>query len=235
MRAFPALIWGVATICVLSPVTASASESIFECPDDVAVQLLELALSARDPKHGFKDSISAFSHVIDNADRPMDGVALRTACAGLAHDSYLMEHYGSVGAVDVFGLIPPKEAVASLRELHPILSICPDRSLYQTQLPIRRAKYVPPREAVRLGVTGWVDLELDVDEDGTVKNARIVDSSSQLLEHGVLDHVRSFRYPAKSHQIGYSMVREGLHINITTNYFQIARERGCKWDDPRVR
>ena len=149
-----------ATFCVALPTPAYSRDTTFECPDDEALQLLELAVSARDPKHGFKDSVSAFSYVIKNANRPMDEVALRTACYGLAHDSYITEHYGPVAGVDVFGLIPPKEAVSSLRNKHPILSRCSDHSLYEAQLPVRilGTAFVPPKEAVQLGITGWVDL-----------------------------------------------------------------------------
>lgn len=105
----------VATSCLVLSAAAYTKDTTLECPDDQALQLLELAVSARDPKHGFKDSIGAFSYVIKNANRPMDEVALRAACRGLAHDSYITEHYGPTAAADVFGLIPPKEADCNLR------------------------------------------------------------------------------------------------------------------------
>jgi hypothetical protein len=223
-----------ATFCVVLPTAAYTKDTTFECPDDQALQLLEMAVSARHPKHGFKDSIGAFSYVIKNANRPMDEVALRAACRGLAHDSYITEKYGPVAGVDVFGLIPPKEAVGSLRDKHPVLSRCSDHSLYESQLPvqIRGSAHVIPKEAVRLVITGWVDLELEVSDDGIPESARIVGSSNSILEPGVIDHVLTFRYPKSWHYNGQSMRRKGFEVRITTDYFDIAREKGCEWDDP---
>lgn len=122
-----------ATFCAASTAVACPDQMAFECPDDKALQLLELAVNARDPRYGYQDSITAFSFVIENSTRAMDEVALRTACRGLAHDSYMAEHYDA--GSDVFGLIPPQEAVGSLRNKHPILSRCSDHSLYEAQLP----------------------------------------------------------------------------------------------------
>jgi len=223
-----------ATFCVVLPTAAYTKDTTFKCPDDQALQLLKLAVSARDPKHGFKDSIAAFSYVIKNANRPMDEVALRTACRGLAHDSYITENYGPVAGVDVFGLIPPKEAISSLRDKHPVLSQCSDHSLYESQLPvqIRGSAYVIPKEAVRLAITGWVDLELEVSDDGIPESARIVGSSNSILEPGVVDYVLRFRYPKSSHYNGHYMRRNEFEVRITTDYFDIAREKGCEWDGP---
>lgn len=220
----------LASICAAMTAFACERDTEFECPDDKALQLVKLATNARDYKNnGFNDSLSAFSYVIENAIRPMDEVALRRACSGLAHDSYMIEHYGSTAA-DVFGLIPPQEAVDSLRGKYPILTSCPYHSLFEAQLPvrIRGTAYIPPKEAVRLGVTGWVDLELDVSDDGIPESARIVDSSNPILELGVVDYVLEFRYPKSSHYNGHYMRRKGFQVRITTDYFQIAQARGCK-------
>src|SRR5690606_26240214 len=109
--------------------------------------------------------------VIENSTREMDVVALRIACSMLAHELYVNE-YLDPGA-DVFGLIPPKDAALPLREKHPILAKCPYHALYRTQLPIRiPGAYSPPADAVRRGVTGWVDLELYVSDGGKVESAR---------------------------------------------------------------
>jgi len=221
-----------ATIYVMSAAIACTGDTTFECPDDRALHLLHLAVRPHDPQNGFKDSKNAFAFVIENSTREMDEVPLRIACARLAFELY-MDDYVEPGS-DVFGLIPPKEAVGQLREKHPILSKCHDHSLYAAQLPARvPPPYVPPEDAVRHGVTGWVDLELDVSDDGKVETARIVDSSNSLLEPGIIDYVLKFRYPKKSHYNGQFMKRKGLQVRITTDYFQLARENGCEWDDPR--
>lgn len=222
-----------AAFCVVSSAIASPSDTKFECPDDRALQLLSLAVNPLDSEQGFKNSISAYSFVIESSTRAMDEVALKTACRGLARDSYWDEHFDP--GSDVFGqMIPPREAVGPLRKKHPILSKCPDYSLYESQLPIRiPAAYVPPKDAVQLGVTGWVDLELDVSDDGKVESARIVDSSDSILESGVIDYVLQFRYPKSSHYNGQTMRRKGFQVRIATDYFHIARANGCEWVDPR--
>ena len=149
---------------------------------------MNLAVKPLDPRHGYKDIQDAFAFVIENSTREMDAVALRIACSRLAHELYVNE-YLDPGA-DVFGLIPPKDAAVPLRKQHPILAKCPHHALYQTQLPIRiPGAYSPPDDAVRHGVTGWVDLELDVSADGKVERARITDSSSPILEPGVVGYV----------------------------------------------
>lgn len=221
----------LASICVAITAFAGERDTAFECPDDKALKLLELAYSARFPRQSLKNSVGTLSYVIENANRPMDEAALRSACRGLAKVSYWDEHYDA--GSNPYGLIPPKEAVSSLRNKHPILSKCSDHSLYSAQLPIRRTDYVPPEEAVRLGISGWVDLELEVTDDGIPERAHIVDSSNPILETGVVDYVLDFRYPKISHYNGHYMRRKGFQVRITTDYFQIAREKGCVWDDPR--
>lgn len=225
----------LSSICVAMTAFASEIDTAFECPDDKALKLLDLAVNARDPKNGYQNSIATFSYVIKNANRPMDEVALKRACFGLARDSYITEHYGPVGGADVIGLIPPKEAASALRDKHPILSRCPDDSLYAVQHPviIRDNGYAIPKEAVQLGVTGWVDLELDVSDEGIPESARIVDSSNSKLEPGLIEYVLGFRYPKSSHYNGQHMRRKGFQVRITTDYFRIAWEKGCEWDDPR--
>jgi len=103
-----------ATLCVVLHTAAYPSDTSFACPDDEALQLFDLAYSARGHVHNFKELVTTYSFVIENATRAMDEVALRIACSNLAHDSYIEDH-GGVGA-DHFGLIPPKEAVDSLRK-----------------------------------------------------------------------------------------------------------------------
>ena len=219
----------LASICVAMTAFASEGDAAFECPDDKALKFLEIAKSVGHAKSGFNDSISAFTYVIENASRPMDEVALRTACFGLAREFYVADLGGDPGS-DLFGLVPPKDAVDSLRLKHTVLLNCDYHSLYDPQLPNRRGAYVPPKEAVLRGISGWVDLELDISDDGKVESARIVDSSNSLLEPGVVDHVLTFRYPARTHWNGQQMRRKGFQVRINTDYFQIARENGCRWD-----
>lgn len=191
-----------------------------------------MAVRPNASEHGFNDPISALTFVIESATRPMDERSLTTACFNLARELYFEENFDP--GADVFGLIPPEDAVGPLRRKHPILSNCPTHSLYQPQLPVRiPGVYIPPKDAVRHGVTGWVELEVNVSNDGIVETARIVDSSDSRLEKGVIDYVLEFRYPKRPHFDGQFMRRKGLKVRIVIDYFQVAREKGCEWDDPR--
>jgi Gram-negative bacterial TonB protein C-terminal len=230
----PAMTWSiVGALCVITSAVAAPCDPSFECPDERSLHLLNVAVLPRS-QHGFKDLRDAFAFVIENSAREMDAPALRIACSRLAYELYVNE-YLDPGS-DAFGLIPPKDAALPLRKRHPILAKCPYHALYETQLPIRiPGPYSPPDDAVRHGVTGWVDLELDVSADGKVESARITDSSNPILEPGVVDYVLKFRYPKSSHYDGQFMRRQGFQVRIITDYFQIARAKGCEWDDPRPR
>jgi periplasmic protein TonB len=48
-------------------------------------------------------------------------------------------------------------------------------------IPLQRMQPVYPRDALRARITGWVQLEVTVNADGTVSNARVVDASPKGL------------------------------------------------------
>lgn len=216
------------TNCVLACETVQS----FECPDERAVRLLAIASSENPSDDGFKNAISAYAYVIANATRPMDEVALRSACHRLALFAYMAAH-PEVGKTLNLGQVPPKDAVKSLLQEHPILEQCPAETVYESYAPVRRPVYTPPEEAVKNALTGWVDLELDISDTGTVEKAIIIDSSDPGLESGIVEHVLQFRYPSKSHYSDKNMPRKGFKLRIVTHYFHIARAKGCEWVDPR--
>ena len=221
-------------ICLAETAFSRKESSDFVCPDKQALQLLAIAYNGKHPNNGFKNPISAYTYVIENATRPMDEVALRSACFGLAQYSYMADRpeiYGP-GSLNDGRPVPPKAAVESLIAKHPILERCPENTTYATQLPTRRPIYEPPEDAVKRGITGWVDLELMVGDSGVVDSAQLIRSSDTDLESGVLEHVLKFRYPNVSHYNGSFMRRDGFKLRITTHYFHIARAKGCEWDDP---
>ena len=231
------LVFALLTIAFYCAEVAHSSDEDpdFACPDEHALQLLAIAYNGRDPSNGFANPVSAYTYVIENAKRPMDEVALGTACFGLAQYSYMADRPESFGpgTFNNGPPVPPKAAVESLIAKHPILERCPENATYATQLPTRRPLYEPPENAVKRGINGWVDLELNVSDSGAVESAQVISSSDTVLESGVIEHVLKFHYPNASHYNGLFMNRDGFKLRITTHYFHIARAKGCKWQDPR--
>ena len=51
-------------------------------------------------------------------------------------------------------------------------------------IPLQRIPPQYPRDAARSGITGWVQLEVLVNADGTVRSARVLESQSQGIVRG---------------------------------------------------
>ena len=235
MELVPTIVVLIISTCLARTAFSFEEYSDFVCPDKEALRLLTIAYNGNHPNNGFLNPISAYTYVIENATRPMDEVALRSACFGLAQYSYMADRpeiYGP-GSLNDGRPIPPKAAAETLIAKHPILERCPENTIYATQLPTRRPMYEPSEDAVKRGITGWVDLELMVSDSGVVDSAQVMGSSDTRLERGVLGHVLKFRYPNVSHYNGSFMRRDGFKLRITTHYFHIARAKGCDWDDPK--
>jgi Gram-negative bacterial TonB protein C-terminal len=207
------------------------ADSSFCCPDDRALTVLAIARGVHPPNGSFSDPVAAYTHVIQNASRRMDAAALHTACFRLAREAYAQSHQEGRKSLNI-GLFPPKSAVQNLLKLYPILAHCPAGSLYEVPLPIARPIYTPPRQAVELGLTGWVDLKLTISDSGKVQSASIINSSDKILETGVIDHVLKFRDPSSSHYLGRLIQRDKFVLRIGTNYFHIAKAKGCEWEEP---
>ena len=221
--------WVFVVFTVLS--YPALADTPFSCPDDRALSLLAIAMGTHPSNGGFSGPISAYRYVIQNASRQMDMAALRVACSRLARKAYKQNH-PEVGKSLSFGFIPPKSAVQNLVEQYPVLANCPVRSLYEDQLPTRRPFYSPPRQAVDLGLTGWVDLKLTISDSGEVQGATIIESSNEIFEAGVVDHVLKFRYSSSYYYPGKLFQRNGFILRIETDYFSIAKARGCEWEHP---
>ncbi len=90
------------------------------------------------------------------------------------------------------GLEPsePGETTAAVPQSRPVLrafEVLPVRPLFQPPP-------VYPAAAAAMGLTGRVVVEILVDETGTVREARVVESSSPLFEAAALAAVRRWRY-----------------------------------------
>ena len=51
-------------------------------------------------------------------------------------------------------------------------------------IPLQRIPPQYPRDAARNGITGWVQLEVMVNADGTVRSARVLEVETQRLVRG---------------------------------------------------
>jgi serine/threonine-protein kinase len=78
--------------------------------------------------------------------------------------------------------------------------------------PTRTAGNPPeyPPEARRLNLLGTVKVEMIVDETGQPTNLRVVESAGEILDHAVVDAVRSWRYePAR---------KDGVKVKLRWSY-----------------
>lgn len=60
-----------------------------------------------------------------------------------------------------------------------------------------RVQPVYPRRALEMDLEGWVLVEFDVTSEGTVTNARVVESSHPLFEKAAVDTALKFRFKAQ--------------------------------------
>ena len=134
----------------------------------------------------------------------MDDRALGLACFRLAN------HYFKTNCSDYGYECPPpgrelQEWPASinnwidkLKSQYPILRQCPEKSIYRDdKLPVLRVLPVPSPDVLAQKITGWVELEVDIDAEGNVEKVMLVDSSSNLLESSAIDAARRFKYLPK--------------------------------------
>jgi TonB family protein len=64
-------------------------------------------------------------------------------------------------------------------------------------VPIVRPNPDYPTRALEQGVKGWVQLEFDVTDLGTVENVRVVDSTAEVFERNAIAAVQRWRYVPK--------------------------------------
>jgi protein TonB len=65
-------------------------------------------------------------------------------------------------------------------------------------LPLQRIPPQYPRDAARTGVTGWVQLEVLVNADGSVRSARVVDAQPRgVFEAAAIAAVLRWKFKPK--------------------------------------
>lgn len=65
-------------------------------------------------------------------------------------------------------------------------------------LPLQRIPPQYPRDAARAGITGWVQLEVLVNADGTVRSAKVIDSKPRgMFEASAVQAVMRWKFKPK--------------------------------------
>jgi hypothetical protein len=192
------------------------------CPDDRALELLRMA----------KDwSTVGHSYVIEQATRPMDEPALRSACFRFAYDRY--READSTNPEFRFDTVQFNAAIPDLKARFPLLRRCPEKAIYRDPwLPTVRVWVEPSATTVDRELTGWVEFELTIDERGSVESVLVIESSDKNLETASTDAVANFKYGPQLNEEFKPVRVSGVRATVHTTYFDLARVSGCVWEDP---
>jgi TonB family protein len=213
---------------------AAQAENDFECPDSAAEELTRVA-RLHGPHISYGTTTDRYRYVIESASRPMDDVALGIACYRLAN------HYFRTNCSD-YGYACPHPGtdltewpasmnnwIDKLKSQYEILRQCPEKSIYRDdKLPIVRVLPVPSPAVLARKLTGWVELEVDIDAQGKVKKVHLVNSTSELLEASAIDAARGFKYLPKLDENDLPTAESGAKLTIKTNYSVLAKSSGCE-------
>ncbi len=213
--------------------TAARAENDFECPDSAADELTRVARLSG-PHISYGTTTDRYRYVIENASRPMDHVALGIACYRLAN------HYFRTNCSD-YGYECPHPGtdllewpasmsnwIVKLKSQYEILRQCPEKSIYRDdKLPIISVLPIPSKEVLAQRVTGWVELEVDIDAEGNVEKVFVVNSTSNLLDASAVDAARRFKYLPKLDENYLRTAESGVKLSISTDYSVLARFSGC--------
>ena len=205
----------------------------FPCPDEQSRELLA-KVRELNSVHPLSRAESGYARVIEQASgRAMDDRPLRSACGSLASRTfrtncadygYECPHPGSdlmEWPADIY------EWTSTLKANVPALRSCPDAFVRtDPKLPIVRFAPVISRDVIDEKVTGWVELELDIDEFGKVANARVTSSTSSRLEESALEAARRFRYKKKLVGNRFVAVRS-VTAAVIFDYWTLAEAAGC--------
>ena len=221
----------VLLVCAMA--TTAQAQRNFECPDSASDELVRLA-GLYGPDISYGTTIDRFEYVIENATRPMDELALRIACYGLA-DHYFRTNCSDYGYEcphpgDELWVWPASmnNWIDKLKTQYPILRRCPEKSIYRDdRLPWLRGPPVPSADVLAQKITGWVELKVDISAQGNVENVMLVDSSSNLLEASAVDAARRFKYAPKVDENSVPIAESGARLTVSTDYALLANYSGC--------
>jgi TonB family protein len=118
--------------------------------------------------------------------------------------------------------------IDKLKAQYPILRQCPEKSIYRdNKLPVLRVSPVPSPEVLAQRITGWVELEVDLDPEGNVEKVVLVDSTTKLLEASAIEAARRFKYRPKLDENYLPTAESGVKLTIATDYSVLAKHSGC--------
>jgi len=81
-------------------------------------------------------------------------------------------------------------------------------------VPLVRLNPDYPPNALRRGITGWVQLRFDITDNGTVENVRVAVSTNEIFEQPSIAAVQRWRYVPKLEN-GLPFAREGEQTVLT--------------------
>jgi TonB family protein len=224
--------FAIAFVVYITAMTAQA-QSDFDCPDSAAKELVRIAMLIG-PHISYGTTTGRYKYVIEKATRPMDDVALGSACYRLA------DHYFRTNCPDYGYECPPahnelrewpasmNDWIDKLKSQYPVLRQCPEKSIYRDdKLPVLRVWPIPSPDVLARKITGWVELEVDIDAEGRVKKVTLINSSSNLLDASAIEAARRFRYQPTLDETYLRVAESGVKLTINTNYSVLARFSGC--------
>ena len=85
------------------------------------------------------------------------------------------------------------DAIYELKANVPALRHCPDVYLLEVPLPMRRFEPQVSCELVKKKAAGWASVALLLNDEGTVTNASVVESTSELLDDSAIEAALRFR------------------------------------------
>jgi len=218
------------TIGFLLAVSSVHAIAEIECPDETALQLLNIARNGNIQKQ-FSNSADAYSYVIENASRPMDGPALNLACFILARTLYEEEH--CTQGVELMCPRSLNVVIDEIKSGHPILERCPAYAIRRDSwLPIERYSVIASEEILAAEVTGSVEFEITVDRFGTVESASVIGSSDPLLETSSKEAVLKFMYEPRFVKLEPVRVTD-VQATVVTDYINLTHSKGCRWKNSK--
>ena len=124
--------------------------------------------------------------------------------------------------------------IDAFKEENPLLQGCPEKAIHRDSwLPVERAFSIPSEETLAQEITGWVELEIVIDHRGIVEKATVTGSSNSVLERSGIDAVLKFVYQPRMNDNLEPVRTTSVPATVVTDYFDLARAKGCRWNDPR--
>lgn len=221
------------SVSLLATEDLKASTNGFACPDDYFRELYH-ELQALNSIRQLRTVETRYYELIARASkRPMDDITLFGACGQLAERTFKTHcsDYGyecpDTNAFNVRWPAQKSDWIPKLRENVPVLELCPDAYLpISPKLPIVGAEPKVTQEMIDEAITGWVVLELNVDEQGSVVDAVVTSSSSTKLVQSALEASRKFRFDRDGRANPYTSA-ERIPIAIRFTYAALAEAAGC--------